>query len=187
MDKFKMMKVDVHLQAFEQAVAVELKAFEQAVAVEQAELRDRMIQQRLEIAKIRARIRLLESKVRLADEAAPGETPTDEGAAVGVHRKQPAELAQGHQRRLPEARVEGDPVREHHAAAPQRPEVERRLLESKHVSAVILYGGEDFDAGEPLAGDSTAGGEVQLAALRRPRRPRFGRCWPHTSRRRLKY
>ena len=144
MDKFKMMKVDMHLQAFEQAVAVELKAFEQAVAVEQAELRDRMIQQRLEIAKIRARIRLLESKVRLADEAAPGETPTDEGAAVGVHRKQP-------------------------------------------VSAITLYGGEDCDAGEPLAGDSTAGGEVQLAALRRPRRPRFGRCWPHTSRRRLKY
>ena len=118
-------KVDRHLQELQQTIAAKLRTFEQAVAIEQAELRSRMIQQLSELAKLRARIGLLES------------------------------------------------------------EVEHRLLESKSVSAVTLCCGEDVNAGEPLAGDSTAGGEVQLAALRTPRRSRFGRCRPHTSRRRL--
>ena len=103
------------MDTFKMEVARQLQAFEQAVAVELAELRNRVNHQRLEIAKIRAELRLLESK----------------------------------------------------------------LLESKHVSAV--------DQCFPLAGELTAGGEVQLAAAKRPGRPRVGRCWPRTSRRRLKY
>lgn len=103
------------MDTFKMEVARQLQAFEQAVAVELAELRNRVNHQRLEIAKIRAELRLLESK----------------------------------------------------------------LLESKHVYAV--------DQCFPLAGELTAGGEVQLAAVKRPGRPRVGRCWPRTSRRRLKY
>ena len=110
------------MDTFKMEVARQLQAFEQAVAVELAELRNRVNHQRLEIAKIRAELRLLEFK----------------------------------------------------------------LLESKHVSAVTLYG-EDVDQCFPLAGELTAGGEVQLAAAKRPGRPRVGRCWPRTSMRRSKY
>ncbi|MBK7829586.1 hypothetical protein [Nannocystis sp.] len=70
--------LEATLNAFKMEVARHLQTFEQAVAVEQAELRGRMIHQSLEVAGLRARIQVLESKLVPAATA----SATEEHAAV---------------------------------------------------------------------------------------------------------
>ena len=72
--------LEATLNAFTMEVARHLQAFEQAVAVEQTELRGRMIHQSLEVAGLRARIQVLESK--LVPAARAPASATEEHAAV---------------------------------------------------------------------------------------------------------
>lgn len=72
--------LEATLNAFTMEVARHLRAFEQAVAVEQTELRGRMIHQSLEVAGLRARIQVLESK--LVPAARAPASATEEHAAV---------------------------------------------------------------------------------------------------------
>lgn len=72
--------LEATLNAFTMEVARHLQAFEQAVAVEQTELRGRMIHQSLEVAGLRARIQVLESK--LVPAARAPASATQEHAAV---------------------------------------------------------------------------------------------------------
>jgi hypothetical protein len=71
------MSLDDRLNALTMEVARHLQTFEQAVAVEHTELRGRMMQQSLELAGLRARIQVLESKLLITEEhaAVPTDTP----------------------------------------------------------------------------------------------------------------
>ena len=74
------MSLEATLNAFTMEVARHLQTFEQAVAVEQEELRGRMMHQTLEVAGLRARIQVLESK--LVPAARAPASATEEHAAV---------------------------------------------------------------------------------------------------------
>ena len=78
------MSVDDRLNALTMEVARHLQTFEQTVAAEHTALRGRMIQQSLEVSRLHARIKVLESKLLIAEAAdTPGAAvPTDTPATV---------------------------------------------------------------------------------------------------------
>ena len=77
------MSLDDRLNALTMEVARHLQTFEQSVAAEHTELRGRMIQQSLEVSRLHARIKVLESKLLIAEADTPGAAvPTDTPVTV---------------------------------------------------------------------------------------------------------